>query len=170
MLVGLKQGGVTIITCFNYCVSIARNCCKNAPTVSHRGNIKNAYLLRCDAVSLSDSFQNLLTAASHTSKKTKSQNLRSKSLECSIFCTLFYRSRFSDFALTFFYLSQLSWDNFLEFWSEAIRKLLFFPSFTSILLQFFNTLLHSVPLNVVNYGTRASWRLVCKPLQIVNSL
>ena len=61
---GLKCGGVTklrvpIITGFNCCVVFARNCSKNAPTVCHSGNTKNAYLLRWDAVSLRDSFTNL---------------------------------------------------------------------------------------------------------------
>ena len=64
VLEGQKHGGATklrvpVITGFNCCVSIASNCCKNAPTVSHSGNTKNAYLLRCDAVSSRDSFRNL---------------------------------------------------------------------------------------------------------------
>ena len=47
MLAGQKHGGATklkvpIITSFNCCVAIARNCYKIAPTVSHIGNAKNA--------------------------------------------------------------------------------------------------------------------------------
>jgi len=46
VLIGLKQGETTkwtepIITGFNFCVVIARNCCKNASTGSHSGNTKN---------------------------------------------------------------------------------------------------------------------------------
>ena len=46
VLVSLKHGGATkwresLITDFNYCVVIARNCCKNSSTGSHSGNSKN---------------------------------------------------------------------------------------------------------------------------------
>jgi hypothetical protein len=91
-LVSLKYGGGTkwrlpIITGFNCCIVIARNYCKNAPTVSRSGNTVNAYFLRCDAVLLRDSFQNLRstrifrTAGSHSSNNTKSQNLKHEYLE-----------------------------------------------------------------------------------------
>ena len=47
MLVSLKHRGaikwrVSLITDFNYCVVIARNCCKHTSTGCHSGNNKNA--------------------------------------------------------------------------------------------------------------------------------
>jgi len=47
MLVGRKHGGTTkwkvpIIMGFICCDAIARDCCKNASTVSHSGNVANA--------------------------------------------------------------------------------------------------------------------------------
>jgi hypothetical protein len=135
VLVGLKQRGATklrlpINTGFNFCVAIARNGCKSAPTNSHSGNTKNAYLLEGDAVSLRDSVQKIrrheLPAVTHRTKQVT--KLKTQVIRIQFAFTLYFTGHtFVTSVLTYFKWNQFSLDNLLELRSDAIRKLLFFP-------------------------------------------
>jgi hypothetical protein len=99
----------------------------------------------------------------HSSNKTKSQNWSPKSLGCSLLLHFILLVIFCDFVLTFIHLSQLSRDNLLELWSDAILKLIFSPSIVIHLFWVLDTVLRSVPLNVVTYSASAIWWLDFKP-------
>jgi len=125
---------------FKCCVAIARNCCKNAPTVSHSRNILAYFwgVMRCRCVIHSRIFEGkkiFRKAGSHSSNKTKSQNWRPDSLKCSFFTLYFVRHNFVTSVLTYFHWNQFSRKILLELWSDAIWKVLFFPSITILIFR-----------------------------------
>ena len=140
VLAGLKQGGATkwrvrIVTGFNCFVPLQGTATKVRPqfftaVILRLCNFWGVMLCRCVNHS-----RILEISGRHASNKTSLQNWRPKSLECSLLLHFILPFTFYWFC-TDIYSFELIVVNLLEFWSEAIRKLLFSSSFTCLHFQF----------------------------------